>query len=368
MLSAKKQRPLSGHESNPMKTSKKRLIRALKGESLERPPFWLMRQAGRYLPEYREVRAQAGSFLDLCYNPDLAAEVTLQPLRRYRPDAAILFADILLVPHGMGQHLEYREGEGPVFDPIRSAGELARLEPARMHDVVAPVYETVSRLRTELPAEVALIGFAGAPWTVACYMVEGQGSRDFASARQWALQDPEGFGQLIAILVTATIEYLERQIEAGAEAVQLFDTWAGILPPAEFTRWCIEPVARIVSALKEKYPDLPVIGFPKGVGIGYAGFAAATGVDGLSIDWTVPPAWARDQLQGECTIQGNLDPQILRAGGAVMERETSRILQTLSNGPFIFNLGHGIDKDTPPDHVARLASLLHEWPTSRDAG
>ena len=345
-----------------MLTTEKSLVRALHGETAQRPPFWLMRQAGRYLPEYRELRGQAGSFLDLCYNPELACEVTLQPIRRYRPDAAILFADILLVPHGLGQHLEYREGEGPVLTPIRDIEGLKALDPGRLHDTVSPVYETVERLAEALPDEVTLIGFAGAPWTVACYMVEGQGSRDFAATRQWAATDPEGFGQLMEILTAATIDYLRRQVLAGAEVIQLFDTWAGVLPPSEFERWCIAPVRTIAAALKQEFPELPLIGFPRGAGANYAGFAAAAGLDGVSLDWTVPVEWARDNVQSQTTVQGNLDPQFLVAGGAAMEREIRHIVETLSGGPHIFNLGHGIVPQTPPEHVARLAEMLHDWP------
>ncbi len=341
-----------------MQTKDKLLIRALRGETLPRPPFWLMRQAGRYLPEYRATREQAGSFLDLCYNPDLATEVTVQPIRRFGMDAAILFADILLIPDGLGQPLDYREGEGPILEPIRDRAGLAALDLDKMHGRVAPVYETVARLAAELPDRVALIGFAGAPWTVATYMVEGRGSRDHAAVKQWAYGDPEGFGQLIDLLVTATVEYLSKQVEAGAEVVQLFDTWAGALSETAFQRWCIEPVEKIVAQLRRKYPDLPVIGFPRGVGAGYKTFAESAGVNGVSLDWTVPLDWAAAELQKEVTVQGNLDPRLLVIGGAAMEAEISRILRILGQGPFVFNLGHGIVPETPPAHVGRLAELL----------
>ena len=341
-----------------MQTKDKLLIRALRGETLPRPPFWLMRQAGRYLPEYRATREQAGSFLDLCYNPDLATEVTVQPIRRFGMDAAILFADILLIPDGLGQPLDYREGEGPILEPIRDRAGLAALDLDKMHGRVAPVYETVARLAAELPDRVALIGFAGAPWTVATYMVEGRGSRDHAAVKQWAYGDPEGFGQLIDLLVTATVEYLSKQVEAGAEVVQLFDTWAGALSETAFQRWCIDPVEKIVAQLRRKYPDLPVIGFPRGVGAGYKTFAESAGVNGVSLDWTVPLDWAAAELQKEVTVQGNLDPRLLVIGGAAMEAEISRILRILGQGPFVFNLGHGIVPETPPAHVGRLAELL----------
>jgi len=341
-----------------MQTEEKLLIRALQGETLERPPFWLMRQAGRYLPEYRATRVHAGNFLDLCYNPDLATEVTLQPIRRFGMDAAILFADILLISDGLGQPLDYREGEGPILEPVRNLAEVSTLRLDNLHTKVAPVYETVGRLAEELPDNVALIGFAGAPWTVATYMVEGRASRDHAIIKQWAYGDPNGFDQLIDLLVTATVEYLGKQVDAGAEAVQLFDTWAGALSETAFQRWCIEPVQQIVTQLRQKHPDLPIIGFPRGVGAGYRTFAKTAGVNGVSLDWTVPLDWSVAELQGEVTLQGNLDPRLLVIGGGVMEAEIQRILQTLDKGPFIFNLGHGIVPETPPEHVGRLSEIL----------
>ncbi|MBT3535254.1 MAG: uroporphyrinogen decarboxylase [Rhodospirillaceae bacterium] len=341
-----------------MKTDDKLLVRALKGETLDRPPFWFMRQAGRYLPEYRATRQQAGSFLDLCYNPDLATEVTLQPIRRFGMDAAILFADILLIPDGMGQALDYREGEGPILEPVRTVADLSSLSLDGLHERVAPVYETVSRLAAELPNNVTLIGFAGAPWTVATYMVEGRGSRDHGIVKQWAYGDPEGFGQLIDLLVTATVEYLSKQVEAGAEVIQLFDTWAGALSETAFQRWCVEPVQRIVRDLHQKHPGLPIIGFPRGVGAGYGSFAQLAGVNGVSLDWTVPLQWARDEVQSQVTVQGNLDPRLAVVGGKAMEVEAHRILETLGQGPFVFNLGHGFVPETPPEHVGRLAEIL----------
>ncbi|MBT3331384.1 MAG: uroporphyrinogen decarboxylase [Rhodospirillaceae bacterium] len=341
-----------------MRTEEKLLIRALRGETLSRPPFWLMRQAGRYLPEYKATRQDAGSFLDLCYNPDLATEVTLQPIRRFGMDAAILFADILLIPDGLGQALDYKEGEGPILEPIRNVAELSALSMDNLHSRVAPVYETVARLAEELPDNVALIGFAGAPWTVATYMVEGRGSRDHAIVKQWAYSDPDGFGQLMDLLVTATVEYLSKQVEAGAEVVQLFDTWAGALSETAFQRWCIEPVQKIVAQLRQSYPDLPIIGFPRGVGAGYGTFAKTANVNGVSLDWTVPLDWAARELQPHVTVQGNLDPRLLVVGGPAMEAEINRIRETLGQGPFIFNLGHGIVPETPPEHVGRLAEML----------
>ncbi len=341
-----------------MKSEDKLLVRALRGETLSRPPFWFMRQAGRCLPEFREIRAKAGGFLDLCYNPELATEVTLQPIRRFGMDAAILFADILLIPDGLGQPLDYIAGEGPVLEPIRNQAELSRLSMDGLHDKAGPVYETVARLKSELPENVTLIGFAGAPWTVAAYMVEGRGSRDHANVKEWAYGDPDGFGRLMDLLVVATVEYLSKQVDAGAEVVQLFDTWASALSEPAFQRWCLEPVQKIVEELRKRYPDLPIIGFPKGAGAGYANFAKTAGVDGVSLDWTVPLDWARDQVQPLVTVQGNLDPRLLVVGGKAMEAEARRILETLGQGPFIFNLGHGIVPETPPEHVARLSEIL----------
>ncbi len=340
----------------------KPFLSALAGRPCERPVFWLMRQAGRYLPEYREARAKAGSFLDLCYNPELATEVTLQPIRRYGMDAAILFSDILVVPHALGQPLAYLEGEGPKLDPIRDAGGLSRLSPERLHETLAPVYETVSRLAAALPAETALIGFAGSPWTVACYMVEGGGSKDFAHVRQWAYADPEGFQRLLDLLVEVTGEYLSSQIAAGAEAVQLFDSWAGALPSALFQRCVVEPTRRIVATLKARHPTIPIIGFPRGAGLLYEGYAEDAGVDAIGLDTTVPPVWAAQRLQTRLPVQGNLDPVLLVVGGEPMRKAAHEILEAFSGRPFVFNLGHGVLQTTPPEHVAELARLLRAWP------
>lgn len=348
---------------------RKLLLRALAGERTERPPIWLMRQAGRYLPEYHRVREAAGGMVGLCNSPEHAVEVTLQPIRRFPLDAAILFADLPQVAAALGQTLDYRVGDGPVLTPpVRSAADIADfLGVSRLHEELAPVYETVRQLTRALPPEVALIGYAGAPWTIATYMVEGRGggSSEHAVVKQWALSDPEGFQPLIGVLTTAVIQFLGRQIEAGAEAVQLFDTWAGILPDALFERWCVKPVAAIIAALKDKYPDVPVIAFPRGAGLAYDGFAEATGADCISLDATVPLNWAAQKLQrglGRC-VQGNLDPQLLAAGGPALNAETDRILRALSGGPFVFNLGHGIIKTTPPENVAALAKQVRSWTT-----
>ncbi|WP_300301530.1 uroporphyrinogen decarboxylase [Ferrovibrio sp.] len=336
----------------------KPLLRTLAGLPCERPPMWLMRQAGRYLPEYRATRAQAGSFLELCYNPALAADVTLQPIRRFGFDAAILFADILLVPQALGQGLAFKENEGPVLDAIRTAGELARLNPKGIHRQLEPVYEAVSRIKGELPPNCALIGFAGAPWTVATYMLEGRGSSDHAAAKTWAFGNPQGLDALMNILVEATSDYLDRQIGAGAEVVQLFDTWAGVLPEAEFRRYCIEPVRRIIAALKQKHPNVPVIAFPRGAGAQYEGYAAATGADALGLDYTVPLGWARDHLWSKTPVQGNLDPRLLVVGGPAMAEAVQRLLRSFPGRNHIFNLGHGIVPETPVRHVEDLVRLV----------
>ncbi len=345
-----------------MSETLKPMLAALAGEVRRRPPFWLMRQAGRYLPEYRELRAKAGSFLDLCYNPDFAVEVTLQPLRRYDMDAAILFSDILVVPHALGQPLAFLEGEGPKLDPIRDREALKRLSRDRFHERLEPVYETVRRLSTAIPGHTTLIGFAGAPWTIACYMVEGAGSKEYAHVKRWAYGDPDGFAMLIDLLVEVTADYLCTQIEAGAEAVQLFDSWAGVLPAGPFRRWVIEPTRRIAALVKARHPSVPLIGFPRGAGLSYENYAADGGVDAIGLDTTVPPAWAARSLQTRLPVQGNLDPIMLAAGGEALHRAAREILEALAGGPFVFNLGHGVIQTTPPEHVAALAELLKRWP------
>ncbi len=323
------------------------------------PPVWLMRQAGRYLPEYRATRAQAGGFLDLCYNPELAAEVTLQPIRRYGFDAAILFADILLVPDALGQKLGFYEGEGPRLEPIRSDAELARLNPQATRPKFGRVFETVARLRQDLPHETTLIGFCGAPWTVATYMVAGSGSSDQADARAWAYRDPAGFGRLIDLLTDVSVEYLSGQIQAGADVVQIFDTWAGSLPDDEFSRWVTAPTARMVKALKHLHPHVPIIAFPRGAAVQARAFVAATGVDGVSCDTAMPlPAMAN--LAETTCVQGNLDPLLLVAGGEAMDRRVDALKQAMAGKPYIFNLGHGIVPQTPPDNVARLVARLRQ--------
>ncbi len=339
----------------------KNLLRVLSGEVLDVPPVWLMRQAGRYLPEYRAVRARAGSFLELCYTPELAEEVTLQPIRRFGFDAAILFADILLVPHALGQELRFVEGEGPRLDPVADVAGMKRLRPAdEIDEVLEPVYQTVARLTRSLPDEVALIGFAGAPWTVASYMVAGRGTPDQGPARAWMYRDPAGFARLIDLITQATIHYLDRQIEAGAEAVKLFDSWAGSLTPEMFARFAIEPVRRIVAALQARHPGVPVIGFPRGAGAMYPEFAAATGVAAVALDSAVPLGWARDAMSPSgpgmpgVTLQGNLDPILMVVGGAALTEAAHGVIAALRGVPHIFNLGHGITPDAGPAHVEQL--------------
>lgn len=340
------------------KPSEKPLLRALAGETLAVPPIWLMRQAGRYLREYRALREKAPNFLTFCLTPELAAEATLQPIRRFGFDAAIVFADILVVPHALGQRVAFREGEGPVLAALSGEADVRALEPERVAERTAPVQETLRLVRRVLAPTIALIGFAGAPWTVATYMVEGGSSRDFARTKRWASDDPAGFAGLIDCLVSATSSYLVGQIEAGAEVVQLFDSWAGVLPEPEFQRWVIEPTQRITRAVKRRHPDVPIIGFPRGAGALYERYAIEAGVDAVSLDAMVTLDWARERLQSRCPVQGNLDPQLLLAGGSAMVDATHAILAAFRGGPFVFNLGHGILPETPPDQVAELVKLV----------
>ncbi len=344
----------------------RKLIRVLNGQNDEVAPIWMMRQAGRYLPEYRKVRKQAGSFLDLCYSPELACEVTLQPIRRYGFDASIVFADILLVPDALGQNVAFREGEGPVLEPVDSAETFARLGMTGLHDHLKPVYETVSRVREGLPDETALIGFCGAPWTVVTYMVGGRGSPDQKAARLSAYSRAPWFEDLIALLVDASAEYLCRQIEAGADCVQIFDSWAGNLAPIEFEQWCVAPTKRLVSLVKAKHPDVPVIGFPRGCGPAYANFASHTGVDALSFDTMIDPAWIADAVEPGITVQGNLDPLAVVAGGTLLDEAIDRIMNALSARPFVFNLGHGLIPETPPENVQHVIDRVRDFKARKD--
>jgi uroporphyrinogen decarboxylase len=332
----------------------KPILDVLAGRVLNPPPVWLMRQAGRYLSEYRAIRETAGGFLDLVFNPQLAAEVTLQPIRRFGFDAAILFSDILVVPHALGQPVRFEVGEGPRLDPIADRNGFERLSSEIDHGVLAPVYETIRLVKGQLPANVTLLGFCGAPWTVATYMVAGRGTPDQAPARLFAHRDAPAFDVLMDVLVEASASYLVRQLQAGADAVQIFDTWAGVLPPEGFARWCIAPTARIVNTVRMQVPDAKIIGFPRGAGTMLPRYAAETGVDAIGLDWMVDRHFARERVQGTRPVQGNLDPLALLAGGRALDQSVDAVLEAFSGGPFIFNLGHGILPETPIAHVEQM--------------
>ena len=334
----------------------KPLLTVLRGGKSDVIPIWLMRQAGRYLPEYRALRAEKGGFLELAYDPQAAAEITLQPIRRFGFDGAILFSDILIVPHALGQDLRFEAGEGPRLSPRLIDASLASLAavPARLE----PIYRTVENVKALLPSETTFLGFAGSPWTVATYMVAGQGSRDQAEARRFAYSDPRAFAEIIEAIAATTVEYLSGQIGAGVESVQLFDSWAGSLAPDQFEQWVIAPTARIVRELKARHPDVPVIGFPKGAGGKLGAYARETGVDAIGLDETVDGEWAARELPERLPVQGNLDPLALLAGGSALERAVERILSVFQGRPHIFNLGHGIIKETPIAHVERLLELV----------
>ncbi len=339
--------------------SQKTILRALAGEVLPTPPVWMMRQAGRYLPEYRATRAQAGDFLSLCYTPHLAAEVTLQPIRRFGFDAAILFADILLLPQALGPKLWFETGEGPRMETTTTAAQVAALRPAAaIPDTRAPGSETRRILSRELPRETTLIGFAGAPWTVATYMIAGRGKDEQAGAHALKAADRATFEALIDRITEATILYLSAQVEAGAEVIKLFDSWAGSLKGQDFTDFAVKPAARIISALKARHPGLPVIAFPREAGPGYVGFAAATGADCVAVDNSVTPEWAAEHVQPGGCVQGNLDPRHMVTGGEDLVRETRRVVQAFRKGPHIFNLGHGITPDADPENVRLMIDTI----------
>jgi uroporphyrinogen decarboxylase len=336
--------------------SEKPILRVLRGTAVEPRPIWLMRQAGRYLPEYREVRAKAEDFLKLCLDPDLATEVTLQPIRRFGFDAAIVFADILLVPHALGQRVWFAEGEGPKLEPF-DVGLLKRLNPARVRSTLAPVFDTVSRTKAELPSKTALIGFAGAPWTVATYMVAGGGSQDSAAARLFARRRPQEFADLIACLVEATSDYLVAQFEAGAEVLQIFESWAGTVAADHVHPFSIDPIRRIIARVRTKAPTIPMIVFPRGAGENYPRYAE-TGADAISLDPHTSPKWIRTRLPSHVVLQGNLDPLVLIAGGDALAAAVERLLDETQGTPHIFNLGHGIRPETPVEHVHELVNLV----------
>ncbi len=337
-------------ETKPVKP----LLEALDGRAQPMPPVWLMRQAGRYLPEYQALRKRAGGFLELCFTPELAAEATLQPVRRFGFDAAILFSDILVIPHALGQRVGFAEGEGPRLELLADAGSIERLRVQIDQDALAPVYETIRLVKRVLPAAVGLIGFCGAPWTVATYMVAGRALEGQIPARRLALEDPATFGKLIDRLVSGSVEYLVRQFQAGVDAVQIFDTWAGVLGPGEFERWCIAPVERICHGVRAQCPGSRIIGFPRGVGTALSRYVEQVPVQAVSLDWTIDRGFARGRIPETMTIQGNLDPVVLLAGGSALDREVDDILHCFADRSFIFNLGHGILPETPVGHVERM--------------
>ena len=334
------------------------LLTVLSGQKTAVPPVWMMRQAGRYLPEYREIRQKVPGFLDLCFNPSLATEVTLQPIRRFGFDAAILFSDILVIPHALGQTVTFTAGEGPQLGPLMTPTEIARLRREVDLKALTPVFETIRRVRSELAADVALLGFCGAPWTVATYMVAGRGTPDQAPARLLAYRDPAAFSALIDILVDASSDYLVGQFEAGVDAVQIFDTWAGVLAGVDFDRWCIAPVRRIVANVRGRVPKAKIIGFPRGAGTSLPCYIEEVAVDAVGLDWMIDRGFARDHVQRRRPVQGNLDPLALLAGGTALDRAVDEVLGAFAAGPFIFNLGHGILPETPIAHVEQMLARV----------
>jgi len=335
----------------------KPLLDVLEGQRHTPPPVWLMRQAGRYLPEYRRLREKAGDFLKLCFTPELAAEATLQPIRRFGFDAAILFSDILVIPYALGQSVQFTGGEGPQLEAIADRGGLARLKAELDHRVLAPIYDAIKLSKADLPQGVALLGFCGAPWTVASYMIAGIGTAAQEPARRFAYEDPDGFAELIERLVDASASYLLQQFEAGVDAVQIFDTWAGVLPAEQLRRWCIDPTRRIVAQVRRELPGAKIIGFPRGAGTSLVAYAQDVAVDAIGLDWTIDPTFARE-LQSRLPVQGNLDPFVLLVGGAALDRAVDLTLEAFSERPFIFNLGHGILPQTPVAHVERMLARV----------
>jgi len=342
-----------------MTKSNKNILRALAGETLKTPPIWVMRQAGRYLPEYRKLRAKAGDFLSLCYNSELAAEVTLQPIERFKFDAAIIFADILLIPQALGSELSFLEGDGPRLSRISNKNDILKLKPANsIHEHLAPIYNTVSLVAEQLSPKVALIGFAGAPWTVATYMIAGKGTKDQGPAHKFLKEDKDSFEMLINLLTEATILYLSKQIDAGAEVIKIFDSWAGSLKGEDFVNYAIIPIKKIITALNKLHPDVPIIAFPREAGLKYIDFANETGANCIAIDHSVDPEWAAKNLQIDSCIQGNLNPKHMVTGGKALLEETTKILDCFSNGPHIFNLGHGITPDGKPENLQLMIDKI----------
>jgi uroporphyrinogen decarboxylase len=339
----------------------KPFLEVLAGRRQPVPPVWMMRQAGRYLPEYRELRARAGGFLDLCFTPEFAAEVTLQPIRRFNFDAAIIFSDILVIPYALGRSVRFEAGEGPRLDPLDTPEQVASLATQADFSKLEPVYEALRRVKKELDPNIALIGFCGAPWTVATYMVAGHGTPDQAPARMMAYRHPQAFAKIIDVLVDNSIQYLLSQLKAGADALQVFDTWAGVLPPSEFLRWSIEPARRIVEGVRKQAPDAKIIGFPRGAGALLPSYVDATGVNAVSIDWAAEPSLIRERVQSKVAVQGNLDPLVLIAGGAALDRAVDEVLANYAKGRFIFNLGHGIQPETPIAHVEQMLRRVRAY-------
>ena len=344
----------------PKDRIEKPLLDVLSGNSRRPPPIWLMRQAGRYLPEYKTVRARAADFLDLCYNPEIVCEITLQPIERFALDAAIIFSDILVVPHALGQEVSFVEGEGPKLKPIEEEGDLLNLDLSKIDEHLCSVYEGIILVGKNLSSNVSLVGFSGGPWTVAAYMIEGGSSRDFQSVRKWAYGAPDNFEKLIDILVEATSIHLCNQISAGAEAVQIFDSWASLLTVEGFQRWVIEPTAKIVQRIREEHSAIPIIGFPRGAGLGYEDYVRKTGVTAVSVDSSISLEWMANVLPPQIPVQGNLDSVMLLLGGQPMFDATKQVLQQIDGRPFIFNLGHGVIKETPPEHVFELVRYIRE--------
>ncbi len=342
-------------------TPSKPVLDVLAGHRQKSPPLWMMRQAGRYLPEYRELRARAGSFLNLCFTPELATEITLQPIRRFGFDAAILFSDILVIPHALGRSVRFETGEGPRLDPLDTPQAINAMRTTADTAILAPIYETVRRVKAALDSKTTLLGFCGAPWTVATYMIAGQGTPDQVPARLLAYRHPQAFARLVSILVTASIDYLVGQLDAGADAVQLFDTWAGALPPQEFAKWSVAPAEKIVAGVRAKRPGAKIIGFPRGAGGNLPAYVDATGVDAVSVDWAAEPSLVRAHVQNKVAVQGNLDPLALLAGGDALDRAVDDVLSNYAGGRFIFNLGHGILPETPIAHVERMLQRVRAF-------
>tara|TARA_B100000686_G_C16783750_1_gene973758 strand:+ start:1662 stop:2696 length:1035 start_codon:yes stop_codon:yes gene_type:complete len=340
--------------------SKKPIVSVLSGQQINPPPIWLMRQAGRYLPEYQEIRNQGGGFFNLCFNPQKATEVTMQPIRRFNLDAAILFSDILVIPHALGQTVKFKASGGPYLKPISDYQEIKDFSAKDIQTTLSPIYQTVKNVSNLLSDTTALIGFAGAPWTVAAYMVEGESSQNFTRAKKWALGDPDGFENLINLLIEVTSAHLIQQVAFGADVLQLFDSWSGLLPATAFDRFCVKPICEIVDRVKDTYPDVPIIVFPRGAGPKADQLAKHPRIDAISIDFSIEPSWAARKIQPYAAVQGNLDPVYLMVGGEELYNQARKIINALSKGPHIFNLGHGIQPTTPVDNVHALIKAVRE--------